>query len=72
MLVDRLPTRGPPLPNSPGDHFLMADSSRWYTVTVSDGIAPAGTDSVFVFVIDTFSMPQISPLRYVRLTQIPF
>ena len=51
-------TWDPPLPNNPGDHFLTADSSRWYTVTVSDGIAPAGTDSVFVFVIDTFSMPQ--------------
>lgn len=48
----------PPLPNSPGDHFLTADSSRWYYVTVSDGVAPPGTDSVFVFVIDTFSMPQ--------------
>ena len=51
-------TWDPPLPNSPGDHFLTADSSRWYYVTVSDGVAPPGTDSVFVFVIDTFSMPQ--------------
>ena len=51
-------TWDPPLPNSPGDHYLNADSSRWYAVTVSDGIAPPGTDSVFVFVIDTFSMPQ--------------
>ena len=51
-------TWDPPLPNSPGDHFLTADSSRWYIVTVSDGIAPTGTDSVYVFVPDTFTMPQ--------------
>ena len=51
-------TWDPPLPNSPGDHYLNVDSSRWYTVTVSDGIAPSGRDSVYVFVPDTFIMPQ--------------